>query len=71
MIDETHSNAYTVWKAMGSPAHPTAEQTAKLEAVGQLQEVGLGEDALAAEDGEVRLEQTLPGESVRLYELSW
>ena len=39
-IDETHSNAYTVWKAMGSPAHPDAEQAAKLEAAGKLQELG-------------------------------
>ncbi len=30
-IDETHSNAYTVWKAMGSPAQPDAEQMKKLE----------------------------------------
>jgi xylan 1,4-beta-xylosidase len=69
-IDETHSNAYTAWKAMGSPAHPTAEQTAKLQAAGQLQEAGAAR-TVAAKDGSVELEQTLPGESVSLYELSW
>lgn len=69
-IDETHSNAYTVWKAMGSPAHPDAEQTAKLDAVGQLQEIG-GARKVAVDGGAVKLEETLPGESVSLYEVSW
>src|ERR1700761_3552346 len=69
-IDETHSNAYTVWKAMGSPAHPDAEQTAKLQAAGQLQEVGNVKSVVVADDA-VRLEGTLPGESVSLYEVSW
>jgi xylan 1,4-beta-xylosidase len=36
-IDETHSNAWTAWKAMGSPQHPAPEQYAALEAAGQLQ----------------------------------
>jgi xylan 1,4-beta-xylosidase len=69
-IDDTHSNAYTAWKAMGSPAHPDAEQTAKLQAAGQLQEVG-NLKTVAVANGEVKLEQTLPVESVSLYELSW
>lgn len=69
-IDETHSNAYTVWKAMGSPAHPDAEQTVKLEAAGQLQEMGAVR-SVAVKDGAVRLEETLPGESVSLFGVSW
>ena len=69
-IDDSHSNAYTVWQAMGSPAHATAEQTEKLQAAGQLQEVGAAK-TVAAANGEVRLEQTLQGESVSLYEVSW
>ncbi len=36
-IDDHHSNAYTVWKEMGSPQNPTPEQYAKLQAAGQLQ----------------------------------
>ena len=36
-IDDTHSNAYTVWMAMGSPQEPTPEQYAQLKAAGQLQ----------------------------------
>ena len=69
-IDETHSNAYTVWKAMGSPTRLNAEEAAKLEAAGQLQEAGAVR-TVAARGGRVEFEQTLPGESVRLYELSW
>src|SRR6185437_7837403 len=69
-IDGSHSNAYTVWQAMGSPAHATAEQTEKLEAAGQLREVGAAK-TVAAANGEVRLEQTLQGESVSLYEVTW
>jgi xylan 1,4-beta-xylosidase len=70
VINETHSNAYTAWKAIGSPAHPTPEQTERLQAAGQLQEVGTAK-AVAAVTGEVRLESTMQGESVSLYELSW
>ena len=39
-IDETHSNAWTVWKAQGSPQQPTREQYAALEKAGALEEVG-------------------------------
>ena len=70
VIDETHSNAYTAWKAMGSPAQLTAAEAAELQAVGQLQEVG-GAKSVAVAGGVVRLEETLPGESLRLYEVSW
>jgi xylan 1,4-beta-xylosidase len=33
-IDESHSNAWTAWKGMGSPQHPTPEQYVRLEAPG-------------------------------------
>ena len=36
-IDNDHSNAYTVWKNMGSPQKPTPEQYAELKAAGQLE----------------------------------
>ena len=36
-VDNTHSNAYTVWKAMGSPQQPTTQQYADLQAAGQLE----------------------------------
>ena len=30
-IDDTHSNSYSVWKAMGSPQPPTPEHYARLK----------------------------------------
>src|SRR5260370_39305969 len=36
-IDDTHSNSYTVWKRIGSPQSPTAEQYAQLKDAGQLE----------------------------------
>jgi xylan 1,4-beta-xylosidase len=36
-IDGTHSNAYALWKQLGSPQSPTPEQYAALEGAGQLQ----------------------------------
>jgi xylan 1,4-beta-xylosidase len=69
-IDQNHSNSYTVWKAMGSPQSPTAEQSQSLKAAGQLQ---LLESPrwVDSKDGTVRLDSSMPGESVSLVELSW
>ncbi len=39
-IDSEHSNAFTRWRGMGSPAQPSAEQYAQLQAAGQLAQVG-------------------------------
>src|SRR5215467_6598814 len=36
-IDSTHSNAFSVWKNMGSPQSPSPEQYAELERAGQLE----------------------------------
>ncbi len=36
-IDASHSNSYSLWKSMGSPQSPSAEQYSQLEAAGQLQ----------------------------------
>ncbi|HEY0549075.1 MAG TPA: beta-xylosidase [Verrucomicrobiae bacterium] len=38
-IDEEHSNAFTVWKKMGSPQEPTPMQYAELVKAGQLAEL--------------------------------
>jgi xylan 1,4-beta-xylosidase len=69
-IDQTHSNAYTVWKQMGSPQHPTPEQYAALEAAGQLQllESPAWRDI---RDGSAQLNFMLPRQGVSLVQLSW
>ena len=69
-IDKDHSNAFTAWQAMGSPQHPDAEQFAKLQAAGQLQQKGSPTWATAS-DGRVDLKLDLPRESLALLRLSW
>jgi xylan 1,4-beta-xylosidase len=69
-IDQTHSNAYTVWKDLGSPAAPTAEQYAKLESSGQLQLIG-SPYWNELQDGAALLHFTLPLQAISLVELSW
>ena len=69
-IDDTHSNAYTVWKAMGSPQNPTAEQIAALKDKEGLQ---LLESPrwLTAQDGAVAVNAVMPHHSISLMRLEW
>ena len=69
-IDEAHSNAWTAWKAMGSPRHPMPEEYARLEASGQLQLLD-SPRWLDVQGGRMRLEFSLPRQAVSLMELSW
>jgi xylan 1,4-beta-xylosidase len=69
-IDQSHSNSYTVWKAMGSPQSPDNEQYQALKAGGHLQL--LGSPRWVQCKGEaVKLDFSMPRESVSLVELSW
>jgi xylan 1,4-beta-xylosidase len=69
-IDRDHSNAFTVWKEMGSPQSPTAEQYARLKAAGQLQ---LLESPrwINVTKGTSELEFLLPGHALSLLEIEW
>jgi xylan 1,4-beta-xylosidase len=69
-IDAAHSNAYEVWKTLGSPQHPTAAQYRELEQAGQLQ---LLEPArrVAAPSGRVVLAFALPRQGLSLVKLTW
>jgi xylan 1,4-beta-xylosidase len=69
-IDETHSNAWTAWKTMGSPQHPTPEQYTALEAAGQLQQLD-SPRWMEVRGGAAKLTITLPRQAVSLLELSW
>jgi len=69
-IDQTHSNAYTLWQQMGSPQHPTSQQYADLQAAGQLQLL-TSPVWLDVKDGEVTLSTDLPRESISLLHLTW
>lgn len=69
-IDEQHSNAYTVWKRMGSPQQPTPAQYAELESAGQLQ---LLESPrwVTGDKGTLGLNFSLPSHALSLVQLSW
>jgi xylan 1,4-beta-xylosidase len=69
-IDPTHSNSYTVWKAMGSPQQPTAQQYAALEAAGQL-ELLTSPSWVTPSKGAVDLSFALPRQGVSLVQVTW
>ncbi|HEX4748867.1 MAG TPA: beta-xylosidase [Bryobacteraceae bacterium] len=69
-VDQDHSNAYTVWKQMGSPQHPSPDQYTKLESAGQFQ---LLESPrwMNAHEGITELHFSLPSQAISLIELDW
>ncbi len=69
-IDQNHSNAYTVWKRIGSPQKPTPEQYAALEAAGQLQELE-SPRWMTTRGAQLQIEFQLPRQAVSLVQLSW
>jgi len=75
-IDDTHSNAFTAWKAMGSPQSPTPEQYAQLRAAGQLQTLTSPEwldvkQWVDTGNGSVTIPTSLPRNSTSLLHLKW
>ena len=69
-IDDSHSNAYTVWQKMGSPQHPTPQQYADLQAAGQLQLLNSPE-WLNVNHGQVQISTELPRSGISLMRLKW
>ena len=69
-IDDTHSNAYTVWKGMGSPQHPSSEQYAQLQGAAGLQML-TSPVWVEVDGGQVRLTTEMPRQSVSLFRLTW
>jgi xylan 1,4-beta-xylosidase len=69
-IDQTHSNAYTAWQAMGSPQAPTPEQYARLRRAGGLQ-LMTSPVWMAASQGALTVRTQMPHESVSLLRLIW
>jgi xylan 1,4-beta-xylosidase len=68
-IDNEHSNSYEVWKKMGSPQNPTAEQIAELEKAGQLQM--MNKPMKLSSKGKIVMAIGLPRQGVSLLKLSW
>ena len=69
-VDESHSNSYTKWQAMGSPQHPDAEQYDSLQAAGKLQSLTSPQWIEVRED-QMEITTSLPHESVSLLRLTW
>ena len=69
-IDESHSNSYTVWNAMGSPQQPTPQQYAALEAAGQLQLL-TSPQWMTPQQGAIDLTFALPRQGVSLVQVTW
>jgi xylan 1,4-beta-xylosidase len=69
-VDETHGNAFTPWKKLGSPRKPTPEQYADLEKAGRLAAAGPAEDVQILA-GKVTTRVRLPRQAVALLVLEW
>lgn len=69
-IDQEHSNAYTLWKKMGSPQQPTARQYAQLEKAGQLTEIG-PKRSCHVKNNKVKLQLDLARQAVSLLIFEW
>jgi len=69
-IDADHSNAYTAWKAMGSPQSPTGAQRDALTLAGRLQTLGPPEH-VAVTNHRATLTFVLPRQGVSLLRLAW
>jgi len=69
-IDATHSNAFSVWKEMGSPQAPTPEQYRRLESQAGLQEL-IPAESRSANQGELSIGFPLPRHAVSLVQVSW
>jgi len=68
-IDDEHSNAFAVWKQMGSPQQPTPEQFTQLEKAGRLAE--LDSQKLQFINGRGELKINLSREAVSLLVIEW
>jgi xylan 1,4-beta-xylosidase len=69
-IDDSHSNAYTVWKAMGSPQKPSAAQIAELKSKDGLQLLGSPRWAVA-QNGAITISTDMPHHAISLLTLDW
>ncbi|QHS53608.1 beta-xylosidase [Edaphobacter sp. 12200R-103] len=69
-IDDTHSNAYTVWKAMGSPQQPTTEQYEQLKAQAGLQLL-TSPAWMDVTGGKLTLKTELPRQGISLVKITW
>lgn len=69
-VDSDHSNAFTVWKALGAPESLSGSQRAQLEQAGQLQVLNSLE-WVSIKNGTLTLQFALPRQALSLIRLAW
>jgi xylan 1,4-beta-xylosidase len=69
-VDKENSNSYEVWKKMGSPQKPSAEEYAQLERASQLQLLKSPEWLQTAQS-RLTLNFSLPRQGVSLFKFAW
>jgi len=69
-VDQDHSNAYEMWKEMGSPQDPTQEQYEQLEEAGKLQMLNRPQQ-VSIENNRLSISIKMPGQAVSLLVLNW
>src|SRR5580692_219323 len=69
-VDGDHSNAFAVWKAMGSPQSLSPEQSQRLQSAGELQLLN-SPAWVTSENGAIHLHFDLPRQALSLIRLSW
>jgi xylan 1,4-beta-xylosidase len=70
-VDDSHSNAFTAWKQLGSPPAPNDEQYEQLRQAGRLATMPRPSDSIAVEAGSARLAVLLPRKAVSLLTVEW
>ncbi len=70
LIDHDHTNVFTAWQNLGSPATPTPEQYAQLEKTGHLTALAAPE-AVRIENASAQLQLKLPRQAVALLVIEW
>ena len=66
-IDQAHSNAFMLWKSMGSPTSPNGGQYAQLVKAGQL--AAESAPPVSIKDGNASVKFALPRQGVYLFVL--
>jgi xylan 1,4-beta-xylosidase len=69
-VDSSHSNAFTVWKEMGSPQSPTESEYEQLQRAGQLQLL-TSPAWMPTAQGSTRLQFALPRQGLSLVRITW
>lgn len=69
-VDSDHSDAFTLWKTMGSPQTPSESEYKRLQRSGQLELLNSAQ-RMAIRQGTIRLQFTLPRQGLSLVRLAW